>query len=192
MRRLWWVRHAPTHARAFAGWRDIPADLSDRAALARLDAHLPRGGAIVSSDLGRAVATAGALAAGRAALPPQPGLREFDFGAWDGLTFDEVAAGWPDLSRRYWEEPGSIAPPGGESWNDAAARVARTVEAVLAATAAEDVILVAHFGAILSHWAMAAGLAPREAIAQPVAPLSVTRIDRTAQGWQARSVNASV
>ena len=36
MTRLWWVRHGPTHAKAMVGWRDLPADLSDTAALARL------------------------------------------------------------------------------------------------------------------------------------------------------------
>ena len=35
--RFWWVRHGPTHEKAFTGWRDVPADLSDSAALARLD-----------------------------------------------------------------------------------------------------------------------------------------------------------
>ena len=29
-----WVRHAPTHETAFVGWRDVPADLSDRARIA--------------------------------------------------------------------------------------------------------------------------------------------------------------
>jgi alpha-ribazole phosphatase len=42
MTRLWLVRHGPTHARTMVGWTDLPADLSDVAALARLSAHLPR------------------------------------------------------------------------------------------------------------------------------------------------------
>ena len=33
--RLWWVRHGPTHEKAMTGWRDVPADLSDTAAIAR-------------------------------------------------------------------------------------------------------------------------------------------------------------
>ena len=24
--RLWWVRHGPTHEKAFCGWRAVPAD----------------------------------------------------------------------------------------------------------------------------------------------------------------------
>ena len=55
-----WVRHGPTHEKTFVGWRDVPADLSDRAALSRLDAALPEQALIVSSDLQRCVATGGA------------------------------------------------------------------------------------------------------------------------------------
>ncbi|KKL74425.1 hypothetical protein LCGC14_2065050, partial [marine sediment metagenome] len=39
--RLWWVRHGPTGATGMLGWGDLPADLSDKAALGRLAAHLP-------------------------------------------------------------------------------------------------------------------------------------------------------
>jgi hypothetical protein len=44
----------PTHQTTFTGWRDVPADLSDDAALDRLDAYLPPDALVVSSDLNRA------------------------------------------------------------------------------------------------------------------------------------------
>ena len=172
----WWVRHGPTHQKAFTGWRDVPADLTDSARIARLDAALPRRALLVSSDLIRAVATADALARGRERLPATPDLREFHFGDWDGLHFSEVAARDPDLSRRYWEAPGAVAPPGGESWNDAAARVAAFVEATEARHPGRDIVAIAHFGVILTRLAAALGQSPAEAIAQQIAPLSVTRI----------------
>jgi broad specificity phosphatase PhoE len=187
--RLWWLRHAPTHARAFAGWRDVPADLSDHAAIARLDAHLPRRAVLVSSDLSRAVVTADALGRGRERLPHDRGLREFDFGEWDGLTHAEVSARWPDLSRRYWEEPGHTAAPGGESWIAAEARVSAAADALLAAYPGRDIIAVAHFGAILTQYARAAGLSPVRALAQDIAPLSVTRLAFDGAGWQVEAVN---
>ena len=51
--RLWWVRHGPTHEKAFCGWRDVPADLSDHASgivgvvrlVANTSAEAVRGGA---------------------------------------------------------------------------------------------------------------------------------------------------
>ena len=38
----WWVRHGPTHAKVFTGWRDVPADLSDVARIKRLKNFLPK------------------------------------------------------------------------------------------------------------------------------------------------------
>lgn len=187
--RLFWVRHGPTHERAFTGWRDVPADLSDHDAIARLDAHLPRAALLVSSDLGRARQTADRLAAGRRRLPDDPRLREFDFGAWDGLTFDAVARRDPDLSRAFWEKPGPHAAPDGESWDDVAARVAAAIEAIARDHPGTDLVAVAHMGVILSHIGRATGATPAEAIAHRIDPLSVTRIDRDAEGWRLVSVN---
>ena len=96
-----WVRHGPTHEKAFVGWRDVPADLSDVAQIGRLNSVLPQEALLVSSDLIRASATADAVALGRERLPNDPGLREFNFGDWDGLTFDVVAERDPELSRLY-------------------------------------------------------------------------------------------
>jgi alpha-ribazole phosphatase len=169
--RFWLVRHGPTHAKTFAGWRDIPADLSDTTALARLNAHLPPDAPVISSDLIRAAATADALSVHRPRLPHDPDLREFHFGDWDGLGFDDVARRWPDLSRRYWEEPGDIAPPGGESWVAAAARVERAVSRL---PLHPDIIIVAHIGVILTQFQRAASLTPSQALAQKIDNLSVT------------------
>lgn len=64
----WWVRHGPTHAKGMVGWRDLPADLSDQAALARLSTYLPQQALVVSSDLIRSVATADAIQGARQRL----------------------------------------------------------------------------------------------------------------------------
>lgn len=185
--RLWWVRHGPTHARGFAGWRDIPADLSDTAALDRLNAHLPARAVLVSSDLSRAAATADAIATGRHRLPHDPALREFHFGDWDGLDWAEVSTRWPDLSRAYWERPGDVAAPGGESWNRASARVSAAADAL--AARGGDVVAVAHFGVILTQYARAAGLAPGQALAQRIDNLSVTCLVNDGGQWSVQSVN---
>ncbi|PZR00447.1 MAG: histidine phosphatase family protein [Cereibacter sphaeroides] len=177
MTRFWWVRHGPTHQKSFTGWRDVPADLSDHAAIARLDAFLPAGALLISSDLSRAVATADAIGKGRKRLAHDADLREFHFGDWDGKGFDEVAASHPELSRIYWEQPGDAAPPGGESWNAAAARIASAVARLSLDHPGRDIIVVAHMGSILTQVQAARGIAAAEALSQPIDPLSVTRID---------------
>ena len=50
MTRLFLVRHGPTHAKTMVGWSDLPADLSDRAALDRLAGFLPDQATVISSD----------------------------------------------------------------------------------------------------------------------------------------------
>jgi alpha-ribazole phosphatase len=173
---IYWVRHGPTHEKTFVGHRDVPADLSDTAQIARLDAMLPPDALVVSSDLSRSVDTASAIQGSRTRLPHRAGLREFDFGAWDGLHFSEVAERWPDLSRAYWGNPGDIAPPCGESWNAAEARVTADIIAVAAQNPRRDIIAVAHFGAILSQVAQAAGISPYRALSHRIDNFSVTEI----------------
>jgi alpha-ribazole phosphatase len=187
--RFWWVRHGPTHEKAFVGWRDVPADLSDHAAIARLDAHLPQGAVLVSSDLIRASATADAISTGRHRLPHDPALRELHFGDWDGRQWQDVAETHPELSRAYWEDPGDHTPPGGESWNTAAARVQGAVDRLIAAHPGRDIIVVAHFGVILTQVQAALCCTGAEVLAQGIDNLSVTRLDHSGAGWQVVSVN---
>ena len=70
------------------------------------------------SDLRRCSETAAAILLGRndVRLQEMPELREKNFGAWEGLTFREVEAGYPNLYRNWLTaaDP-SFAPPGGES-----------------------------------------------------------------------------
>ncbi len=184
----WWVRHGPTHEKAFVGWRDVPADLSDHARIERLAAYLPDNASLVSSDLRRAVATADAIAGARLRLPHADSLREFNFGAWDGMKFDAVAARDPVLSGKYWEEPGSIRAPDGESWNDVAARVGGFVDDLTARYAGGHVIAVAHIGVIMTQIARAAGQTPAKALGNTIEPLSVTRIVFDG-GWRNELIN---
>lgn len=185
---IYWVRHAPTHERTFVGHRDVPADTSDHAQIARLDRALPRDGVVVSSDLIRCVETANAIASGRDQLPHRPGLREFDFGVWDGMAFADVAARWPELSRAYWERPGDIAPPGGESWHAAASRVSSDVANLIAAHPKRPIIAVAHFGAILTQVQQAAGITPYQALAHRIDNFSITEI-QFAPRWGVARIN---
>jgi broad specificity phosphatase PhoE len=185
--RFWWVRHGPTHAKTMVGWSDLPADLNDAPALDRLAAHLPPDAPVISSDLSRAVTTADAIARGRPRLLHDPALRELHFGAWENRSFGEIEAESPALIRAFWDEPGTVRAPGGEGWQDLAARV--TVAADRLAGRAPDVIVVAHFGAILTQIERATGLPTLEVFAHKIDNLSVTRITRTHLGWQAGAIN---
>lgn len=171
MTRFWLVRHGPTHAKTMIGWTDLPADLSDTAALARLSAHLPAKAPVISSDLCRAVATADVLSP-RPRLAHDPDLREIHFGQWETRGFAEVETEDPVLIRAFWEAPGDIRPPGGESWNDLTARTWAALDRLQGI--APDVIVVAHFGPILAALQYAGGMTATQAFAHRIDNLSVT------------------
>lgn len=171
-----WIRHGPTHQTTFTGWRDVPADLSDQGAIERLAAHLPIDAPVISSDLIRSIDTAHAIQGQRRRLPHEPALREFHFGTWDGVHFSTISDLHPDLSRAYWETPGDHAPPGGESWNVGAARVAATVRRIETAHPVSDIIVVAHFGVILTQLQAVLGITATEVLGHKIDPLSVTTL----------------
>lgn len=184
-----WVRHGPTHQKTFTGWRDVPADLSDKDQIARLDAYLPRPSLLLSSDLIRATATADCLYQGRERLAHEPDLREFDFGVWDGMHFDDVSARDPVLSRQFWDQPGEVKAPEGESWNDAARRAAPVVDRLNAAHPKSHIIAVAHFGLILTQLQRASGQSALDVLAQKIDNLSVTTLVHEAGNWRVGVVN---
>lgn len=189
MTRIWWVRHGPTHAREMIGWTDRPADLTDLDALERLRAYLPAEAPVVSSDLSRAIATAAALGRSRT-LSQVPDLREIHFGAWEGLRFDEAQDRDPELIRRFWEDPGEVAAPGGESWQQLRRRVDVAVDRLVVEHSG-DIIAVAHFGPILTQVERALRIPTTLAFAQKIEPLSVTCIEHEGKEILLRSVNHS-
>lgn len=187
MSRVFWVRHGPTHAKSMVGWSDLPADLSDTAQIERLDMHLPDTAVLISSDLSRAVATADAIAGARTRLDHDPDLREIHFGEWELQAFDTI----PDQTRlrAFWETPGDVRPPGGESWHEVSGRIDRAIARVLTNHPGRDVIAVAHMGAIMTQLQQALEIPAYEAFAHRIDNLSVTELHHTGSGWTAARIN---
>lgn len=187
MSRFFWIRHGPTHAKTMVGWSDLPADLSDIAALDRLNAVLPSDALVISSDLSRAVTTADAVTGGRFRLPHDPDLREMHFGAWELQRFDQIE----DQAhiRAFWDTPGDIRPPGGESWHEVVARVDRAVARLMAAHPGRDIVAVAHFGVILTQLQQALRVGTYEVFGHKIDNLSLTDLTHGANGWQAGRIN---
>ncbi|MFX0545218.1 histidine phosphatase family protein [Roseovarius sp. S1116L3] len=187
MSRIHWVRHGPTHAKAMVGWTDLPADLSDAARLSRLSGYLPQDALVISSDLMRARDTATAIAAGRTRLPDDPHLREINFGAWEMADFGSAAQ--PERLRAFWETPGDLTAPEGESWNMITARVSAAAAALLTAHPGRDIIAVAHMGAILTQVQTALGITGYEAFGHRIDNLSVTSLRHDGARWHPDIIN---
>ena len=143
------LRHGRTEhtpERRFSGSSDLPLSQLGQADAAAAAQHLAGRGidVIVSSPLQRTRQTAEAAAAVLGVpVEVDRDLRELDFGAWEGLTGDEARQKNPLAYRRWWGST-DVRPPGGESVDDVAVRVARARVRVLERHAGKTVLLVSH------------------------------------------------
>jgi alpha-ribazole phosphatase len=180
---LWLIRHAPVDGpRGVIHAPDAPADLGDAAAFAALKTKLPPGAAAVCSPARRTRETARML--GLDAVE-NAAFREQDFGAWTGRRHNDLTAELGDAYHEFWQSPANNLPPGGESFVDQIERA----RAGLASLPAGDAVLVVHSGTIRAALAIALDLAPDSALRFVIDPLSLTRIDRLANGWRVGAVN---
>lgn len=133
--------------------------------------------AVVSSPLARCRETA-RIVAERLGLEVsvEEGLRETDFGAWEGLTFAEVRERHPaDLDA--WLASATARPTGGgESFASVARRVATTREKLLASHAGRTVLLVSHVTPIKTLVRQALGAPPESLFRMELSAASLSAI----------------
>lgn len=162
---LW--RHGRTAWNAAArlqGSSDIALDDVGRWQVAEAARHLAdrhRPTRIVSSDLGRAMATARALA-DLTDLPVDgdPRLRERGFGEWEGCTAAEIAERWPD-AYAAWRSGGDPDRDGAETRIAVADRVVAAVtEHAEAMDDGGTLVVVSHGAAITLGLVSLLGLDP--------------------------------
>jgi broad specificity phosphatase PhoE len=174
------VRHGSTQwnrLARFQGQSDIPLDARGRAqaqALASLFAA-ERFDYAVSSDLSRAYDTACAIRAG-APVARDARWREFAFGEWEGLTWEQIVRRWPNAAERGRTAATLYAPPGGETFDQVLARVEQALSE-LRAGSYKNVLVVTHAGPL--HAMLHAFFGSPESnpmLAVRLSPASVTRI----------------
>lgn len=148
--RLLLLRHGETalnQERRYSGRGDTPLTPVGEQQAARAAERLsgmPGIAAVLTSPLRRAVQTASVVAeAVGVPLIQRPRLIETDFGAWEGLTFDEARARDPELHQR-WLGSEDVAPPGGESFRMVGERIDAELAAIQAEYPAETVVVVSH------------------------------------------------
>lgn len=100
--------------------------------------------AVYSSPLQRALKTAEAIASNHGlSVEIAPGLIDFNFGVWQGLSLQEVRERYPELFKEWASHPDKVKIPGGESLNAVRKRAMSLVDKI-AAGARGTVALVAH------------------------------------------------
>ena len=188
---LYLLRHGQTAAsreNRFSGSSDPPlteAGEAMAAAFARAYASVAWE-AIYTSPMLRTRQTADALCALTGAAPVvEAGLREIDYGQWEGLRVEEVQARWP-AEYDYWaDDVASRGTPGGETAFQVAGRAMRVVEAIRTRHAAGsgNVLIVSHKATLRIITCALLGLDVRlfrERIAQPVAAVTMFEVTPSA------------
>ncbi|MER5685740.1 bifunctional RNase H/acid phosphatase [Streptomyces sp. NPDC002205] len=138
---------------------------------------------IISSPLRRCRETAATVGA-RLGLPVQieDGLRETDFGAWEGLTFAEVRERYgPDLDA--WLASTRTPPTGGgESFAEVARRVSATRDRLTTRHAGRTVLLVTHVTPIKTLARLALGAPPESLFRMELSAASLSAVAYYADG----------
>ena len=86
-------------------------------------------------------------------------LIETDFGDWEGLTFGEAVAAYPELHAR-WLGDTSVVPPGGESFDTVHDRVRRARNRIIGQYGGTTVLVVTHVTPIKTVLRMALDAGP--------------------------------
>jgi alpha-ribazole phosphatase len=152
--RLLLVRHGETiwnHTSRYQGHTDIELSETGREQARSLAKRLKteKVKAVYSSDLKRAFETASILASPHN-LPVKATkeLREINFGDWEGLTYQEIMEEYRELASEWYQHPGKIRIPGGETFTDVKERAYNTILELARQNDPGTIIVVAHGGTI--------------------------------------------
>lgn len=148
------IRHGETDwnkGLRFQGQQDISLNQSGREQASSVrDVLVDRKiDSIYSSDLKRARETAEIIAEPHHLEVKQlKGLREMNFGSWEGLSYQEIEARDPDILKKWFKDPTSTHPPDGERVIEFQARIAETFKSILRECQGKRVVIVSHGGSI--------------------------------------------
>lgn len=158
--RLWFVRHGEVEEHmvgTFLGTTDVGLSALGRHQGEAIGKYLEDAPieAILSSPRKRSLDTIAPLARAKGMkLDVRKNLAEMDFGAWEGLHWQQIVSGWPDLAKTWERDPATIPTPNGESCDTFYARIDAELLRVLDEYRGRTIALAAHAGtnrAILAH-----------------------------------------
>ncbi|WP_455356083.1 bifunctional RNase H/acid phosphatase [Streptomyces sp. SYSU K217416] len=139
--------------------------------------------AVVTSPLKRCRETAEVVATRLGLdLGIEDGLREADFGAWEGLTFAEVRERFPDDLDAWLASPKAAPTGSGESFAAVARRVAATRDRLVAQYAGKTVLLVTHVTPVKTLVRLALGAPPESLFRMELSAASLSAVAYYADG----------
>lgn len=145
--RLLALRHGESEWNAVGRWQgqeDPPLTETGLLQAVAAGQQLGTFDAVWASPLQRAAHTAAIIseAIGVGPVQTHPGLMEAAFGPWQGLTVDEIEAGWPGYLAEHRR------PDGAESQKQVTERALGAFRHIATATPGGEVLVVAHAGLI--------------------------------------------
>jgi 2,3-bisphosphoglycerate-dependent phosphoglycerate mutase len=156
--RLIVVRHGETEwnvAARIQGYRDSPLTALGEQQAELIAQRLVREqfDVLIASDLGRALQTAQRIAAlSPHEVIPDARFRERNFGAGEGLTYDEIERRFPGAFARVGATDPDYVIPEGESRRQFHDRIVAAFQAVVVEHAGKTVVVVAHGGVLATFY----------------------------------------
>jgi probable phosphoglycerate mutase len=184
------VRHGETEwnlASRIQGHADSPLTPAGEAQAAAIARRLAaeRFDRLVSSDLGRAMRTARAIAASTGLdIVADVRLRERNYGVAEGLTYGEIGVHYPEIFSRVRETDPDYAVPGGESRRHMYERVRDAFESLAGECEGGRLAVVCHGGVLAMLYRHVHGIAVGAAHAVPIPNASYNALVREDGGWR--------
>ena len=191
MTRWYLVRHGVTEWNSggrLQGHTDIPLSESGREEGRLTAKRLARVQLVAAyaSDLVRAQETADLVLEGQdVPLSLTSGLRELNYGEWEGRTFQWIEEGNPSGPIQNIAKDPDFAPPGGESTTELCERVMEVAKRLMEAHGGDDSVLVVGHGGSLR--ALAVGMLGLPAVSlwrMGTSTASVSILRQRDEGWQ--------
>jgi alpha-ribazole phosphatase/probable phosphoglycerate mutase len=158
--KIYLIRHGETEgadSRRYKGHIDVPLSDNGIRQVERLSAFLSAKvqkcksaegmSAVHCSSLGRAVKSAEIIAEPFGLEPVvHEGLKERNFGVWEGMSFDEISERWPGAFKSWAEDPLKFSPMEGESTLEARDRVMPVFHEIAGEHKDQNIAIVCHGG----------------------------------------------
>ncbi|CAN5747912.1 histidine phosphatase family protein [soil metagenome] len=147
--------------------------------------------AVLSSTLKRAIMTAETLGSA-VGLQPEllPGLKEMDFGDFEGMSIEKMFADYPDLAEKWTDRANdSLAWPNGESRRSFRVRVLEAFVTIAESFDGKSVVVVSHNGVMGSFLAHALDTSPGAWDTYRLRNCSITQLEIDRRGTTVISYN---
>ena len=169
--KVYLIRHGETEdadARRYKGHLDVPLSGRGVEQIKQLTSYMVRNcsgllnearcgankeqdtlDAVYTSTLGRAIESAEIIARPFGLTPlVVEGLKERNFGLWEGMTFDEIREKWPEAFTAWADNPVQFSPKEGESTLEVKERALKAFNGITQRHGGEAIAIISHGGII--------------------------------------------